>query len=379
MRGLDGARDACERHHPGLPEGLAAIPFAEREAPGSPVIDEFRKHGGAGLLVPARYDGLDTSALDAVRVMCALGSYSPSLGAAAAMHHFTVAMLFALARDAGRLTPRLVDLLCRVAPDGLLLASGWAEGRTEQNILTPSVTATTVDGGYRVNGAKKPCSLSKSMDLLSASVAVPDDSGAPSLAVLLLPAGVPGLSVRPFWRSPVLAAAESDEVRLDDVFVPEDLVIRTAPDDPGRLDDLQTAGFVWFEMLISASYVGAASALVALVLERSRGSVADRANLVIQIESAFGLLDGVARSVDDGESGDESVAAVLVARFAIQETLVRVANLAVELLGGIAFISDPTITYLASAVRPLAFHPPSRTSVAQALVDHALGAPLLLS
>ena len=79
--------------------------------------------------------------------------------------------------------------------------------------------------------------------------------------MLLIPADSAGISVHPFWDSPVLAAAQSEEVRLHDVHVPEHLVIRGTPDDPSRLDDLQEATFVWFELLITSAYVGAASAL----------------------------------------------------------------------------------------------------------------------
>jgi alkylation response protein AidB-like acyl-CoA dehydrogenase len=294
------------------------------------------------------------------------------------MHHFTVATLFALAETADRLTPAQLTLLARIAPEGLLAASGWAEGRTNQNILTPSVTAQPIEGGYLINGGKKPCSLSRSMDLLTASVSLPVD-GEPSLAMLLIPAEQPGITVHPFWGTPVLAAAESDEVRLTDVFVPAELVVRTTPDDPHRLDDLQIAGFVWFELLISSVYLGAASALVERVIEAGRGSITDRAALGVRMEAAIGVVEGVARALDAGEAGEDTVASVLVARFAAQEAIVSVADLALELLGGVAFISAPEVSYLASAVRPLAFHPPSRTSTAQSLVEYFGGGPLQLS
>lgn len=379
MKSLEIARETCDRHHPGLLTALTAIPLMEREAPGSPVIDLFRKHDGAPLLVPTEYGGRAADALDAVRVMRAIGSASPSLGAAATMHHFTVAMLFALAERTGRLTDAQLNVLGRIAPDGLLLASGWAEGKTEQNILTPSVVATPADRGYRVNGAKKPCSLSASMDVLTASVAVPGPDGSPVLAVLLVPANAPGMSVHPFWASPILAAAQSDELRLTDVFVPEELVIRTSADDPGRLDDLQTAGFIWFELLITAGYVGAASALAEMVFERGRGGAGDRAELGIRLESAVSLIEGMARAVRDGAVGDDAVAAVLVTRYAVQRALADVVDLASELLGGMAFISAPETAYLSAAVRPLAFHPPSRLSVNSALADYFAGQPLVLS
>ncbi len=207
MRSLDDARDVCEKYHPGICKVLADIPLLEREAPGGPVITQFRAHGGPGLVVPAQYGGSGASALDAVRVMRALSSYSPSLGAAVTMHHFTAAMLFSLAATAERLTAAQLELLSQIAPRNLLVASGWAEGKPNRNILLPTVAARPADGGYLVTGGKKPCSLSGSMDLLTASVALAAD-GETTLAVLLLPAGSPGISVHPFWSSWVLAGAD---------------------------------------------------------------------------------------------------------------------------------------------------------------------------
>ena len=379
MRSLELARDTCDRLHPGLVKSLTAIPLPERERPGSPVIDLFRECGGAGLLVPAAYGGLGADALDAVRVTRALGSCSPSLGAAATMHNFTAAMLFALTTRVGQPTAAQTELLSRIGPDGLLLASGWAEGRTEQNILNPTLSVTEAEGGFRVSGSKKPCSLSRSMNLLTASAVLPGGDGGDGLAILLIPADSPGITVHPFWSSPILAAAQSDEVRLADVLVPDRLVIRATRDDPGRLDDLQTAAFVWFELLVTSAYVGVAGALAEPVFDRGRGSVADRSALGTGLESAVALTEGMARAIRDGLAGDDAVAAVLVTRFAVQRALADAAALAVELLGGIAFIGSPDVSYLAAAVHPLAFHPPSRTSTAQALVDYFAGGPLLLS
>src|SRR5262249_25072239 len=156
--------------------------------------------------------------------------------------------------------------------------------------------------------------------------------------------------VHPFWGNDLLAGAESDEVRLEDVYVPADLVVRAGEDDPGKLDDLQTAGFVWFELLISAGYVGAAAALVEQVLERERGGVAERGALAVEMEAAISLLEGVARATA-GEPADEaSVARVLVARFTVQQSLPRIAAQALELLGGMDFIRSSRNAQAAAAV-----------------------------
>ncbi|MEU8431927.1 acyl-CoA dehydrogenase family protein [Streptomyces sp. NPDC029216] len=379
MRSLTTARGICEQFHAGLLDALEELPLTAREGADSPVLELYRKHGGPGLLVPAAYGGAAAGPLEAVRVQRAIASVSPSLGVATTMHHFTVAMLFRLAEVTGRLTPAQLKLMSAVAPDGLLLASGWAEGRTDQNILAPSVVAERTRGGYRVNGAKKPCSLSGSMDVLTASVQVTEEDGRSALALMLIPASSPGVTTRPFWATPVLAASQSHEVRLTDVEVPEDLVIHSTPEDAERLDDLQTAGFTWFELLATSSYVGAASALVAQVLAGGRGSAPERAQLAVRMDAAVSLVEGAARSLEDGTEGDEAVAAVLTARYATQDLLSQTVDQAVEMLGGMAYIRSGDVAYLASAVRALAFHPPSRASVAAELAGWFAGGPLRLS
>ncbi|HSV68071.1 MAG TPA: acyl-CoA dehydrogenase family protein [Mycobacteriales bacterium] len=128
-----------------------------------------------------------------------------------------------------------------------------------------------------LSGRKKPCSLARSMDLLTASVSVPRaDGDGQQLAVALIPRATPGVEVRPFWNSFVLAGAESDEVVLTDVEVPPDLVVRTEAGPGDTLDSLQTTGFLWFELLMAASYLGMASALAERVLSAGRADVAER-------------------------------------------------------------------------------------------------------
>ncbi|WMD04663.1 acyl-CoA dehydrogenase family protein [Streptomyces sp. FXY-T5] len=379
MRSLDLARSVCERFHPGLLKELDQIPYTDRERPGSPVIDLFRIHGGVGLLIPEEYGGHGADALDALRVQLALGAVSPSLVAAVSMHHFTIAMLYSLAVKEGRLTDEQTALLRRIVPDQQVMASGWAEGRTAQNILKPAVTARPVRDGFLLTGAKKPCSLSRSMSLLTASVAIHGDDGEPELALALVPADAPGLTVHPYWGNDLLAGAESEEVRLEDVFVPAGMVVRAGADDPHRLDDLQSAGFVWFEMLISAGYAGGALALVEQVLERERGSVAERASLAVDMETAVALLEGVARATRPEPGDEESVARVLVARYAVQNALPDIASRALELLGGLDFIRGSGPAQAAAALRALAFHPPSRAAAAEPLLRWFDGGELVLA
>ncbi|GGQ49039.1 acyl-CoA dehydrogenase family protein [Streptomyces mutabilis] len=380
MRALDAARETCERYLPGLLDALGKYPLDELEKPGSPAIELFRSHGGPALVIPKTYSGLGAGPVEAIETTRALAAVSPSLAVSTTMHHFSVATLFSLA-DSLQSGGVEWALLEGIVEQNLLVASGFAEGRPGRGILSPTMEARLDDSGkgYRINGSKKPCSLSASMDLLTASVALPAADGTSEMAVLLVPRQTEGLSVHPFWSSWALAGAESDEVRLDDVLVDEQQVMRTELGDSGELDELQTVGFIWFEMLISASYLGVAGALTERVVSGGRGTVSERAGLVTRLESAALLLEGVARMITDGETGNTALAKSLVARYGAQDAIGDAVRQAVELLGGMAFIGSGDVAYLAAASNGLSFHPPSRSAFAEPFIEHVGGKPLRLA
>jgi alkylation response protein AidB-like acyl-CoA dehydrogenase len=395
-------RHCLERYLPGLREKLERTPLLEREKPRGPGIGLFRDAGGAALLVPQRYHGKGASALDAVRVQRAVGALSPSLAVASTMHHFSTAALVELAAGSGMEWL----LLQAIAQSDLLLASGFAEGQPGQHVLRPTMTARRVPGGLRVSGAKKPCSLTWSMDLLSASARVDGGEGS-DLAVLVVPAKSEGVTRREFWGNWVLAGAESDEIRLEDVFVPDRLVIY--PEDPDiSRDPVHAKGFVWFEMLISAAYLGMASGLAERVLLSGRAPCADMARLGVELEGAMFALEGLALAFDrdsggqsgggqsggdsdldsdgnsdldsDGDSGGGEVdlAGALFVRYTVQQTVERAAMTAAALAGGMAFIGSSEVSYLLAACRALTYHPPSFGTMADALAGYLAGAELTL-
>jgi alkylation response protein AidB-like acyl-CoA dehydrogenase len=289
------------------------------------------------------------------------------------MHHFSVAGLIEVS-DAGGLGWMFLESTAR---NGMLMASGFAEGNPGQSILTPTMDAQPCATGFVITGSKKPCSLSQSMDVLTASVAVPARSGSGrELAVALIPANDARIERRPFWNSPYLAGAESDEVIVNGVEIPEELLVRTqfGPDD--RMDLVQVTSFIWFELLLTASYLGAASALVERVLAAGKGDVSGRSTLVIELEAAMCGVERVALAVDLGECGDDVLTQALFVRYAAQDAIARVVSSATEYLGGMAFIRSPEVGYLATASTALAFHPPARGRIHGALLDVLAGDPL---
>jgi alkylation response protein AidB-like acyl-CoA dehydrogenase len=367
-------RETLERYLPGLDKYLRDTPLLELERPGAGALETFRELGGPALLVPAEYEGKGASLLDAVRIQRAVGSRSPSLAVATTMHHFSVASLVELTAAGNGFE---WAMLMAIAENSWLLSSGFAEGKPGQHILSPSMRGVPADGGIVVTGTKKPCSLTWSMNLMSASVAVAGPDGGPGrTAVVLIPADTEGIERAPFWRSTALAAAESDQVTLNEVFVPDTLIFY--PQDSESMDPIQARGFVWFELLVSASYLGAATNLAERVIERGRGSDVGRAGLAIELESAAAALEHVATTAPDTDDNDALLARALYVRYATERTIERVVMSATAEAGGMAFIESPDIAYLLAATRALAFHPPSRAVAAAPLAGYLSGRPLKL-
>jgi alkylation response protein AidB-like acyl-CoA dehydrogenase len=367
MSWLVKERAVMERYMPGLDDALTAIPFEDREKPGGAAIEAFRNSGGPGLLIPEPHLGLGGSAIEAAQIQRAIGSRSPSLAVAANMHQYSIATFLSfLYRQPAESNDWF--LLDAVGSDNLLIASGFAEGQPNQGIQAPTMDARQQNGSFILNGSKKPCSLSASMDMLTASILVPGPSG-DELAVALIPADDPGVTRKPFWSSPILAGAESDEVTLTEVEVPSDLVFRSGSPAQSDLDEMQLESTLWFEVLISASYVGVASALVEKVLQTGKGTPVEVAMLGTELETAMAAIEAVAALLPQGAADlpDDAFARSLFVRYGAQGAIARATSRALDLLGGMAYIKQPDVTYLHTAAQALALHPPSRPKTAAGL------------
>jgi alkylation response protein AidB-like acyl-CoA dehydrogenase len=367
--------EVLERYMPGLRAALSQYELNDLEQPQSPGLEAFKKAKGAVLLVPSQHKGSGASAVDAVKIQRAVGSLAPSLAVASTMHHFSVASLVEMATDAEAGLEWM--MLQAIAEHDFLVASGFAEGKTGQHVFRPTMKGRRTADGVVIDGAKKPCSLTWSMDLLTASVLVCEDGKPDQVAVAMIPAETPGIERRPFWGSNVLAGAESDEVVLSEVLVPDRLLVFPKHQEFTR-DQHHARGFIWFELLISASYLGIASSLAGRVLDSRKGSAADRVDLAVEMEGARYALLCLAATLDSEEPAGANLAEALLVRYSVQRAVMRIASAAAECVGGLQFIKQPDIAYLLAASRALGYHPPSYASAMASLDDYLAGAELVL-
>ena len=351
-----------DRFLPCLQEQLGSKSFSEMEKANSPAISIFKLYNGPRLVVPKDYGGSGASLLDAIRIQRIIGSICPSLAVAVTMHAFTVATFSVMSDN----RPSIKSLLSNIAKNNLYVSSGFAEGNPNHNVLQSSIISERVKGGFSLSGSKKPCSLSKSMDFLTASFIVSNEHNKEkSLALSIVPSDTSGIRRKPFWNSHILIGAESDEIILENVFVPDSNVFTF--DNSQNLDVVQSIGFVWFELLISASYLGIASGLIKKVIEESAGNVYERASLVVRAESAMASLEGIAYSFMTEKLSETQIVKSFMVRYSTQKIIEECSMLSAELLGGMRFINSSDIAYTLAASRALAFHPPSRINLLPAI------------
>ncbi|WP_405164167.1 acyl-CoA/acyl-ACP dehydrogenase [Nocardia sp. NBC_01499] len=369
MRFMSRERETAERYVPGLDNKLGEVALEVLESPESPGLSLFRAAGGAGLLIAKEAGGLGASLLEAAQIHRVLGSRSPSLAIAVNMHSCTVAAI-----PPGPTTEALLGM---VAQGGLYLASAFAEGVPGASVIAPKLRGERVPGGWKLSGSKKPCSLARSMDILTASVMLrPDGEDEEQLALVIIPADSPGIEVRPLGNGLVFPGSETEEVVLTDVEIPEESVSFFGKTD--SLNAALTAGWLTFELLVSACYLGMASGLAERVLDQRRGSAVDRMLLVSELDAAMAGIESVATDIMNGRADAETVARALHVRFAVQRTVERTSALATELLGGVGFMVGSSALYY-TACRGLAFHPPSRVSIAEPLDRFIAGESLIVT
>ncbi len=281
------------------------------------------------------------------------------------MHGFTAAFVsqLGLFGEHGR------KMLCDVVERGALLASGFGEGRSGAGLFEYQTRGVRDGASFRLNGRKRPCTLARDMDYLTLGFSCQDSSESPQPSIAMIPADNPGLRTNPFWKAPVLSAAGSEEVVLENVVIPAAMAFAPAADadaEQSRMRTTEALGLGCFQILLAASYVGMATALIERLIARREANQVDVVDAYTQIEGAMMCLEGAARRLDDSSPPTASLLAeVMAARFLAQGCIQRGVDLALEMLGGKAYMMAPEVAMIGSAVRCLAFHPLNR--------GHALG------
>lgn len=323
----------------------------ERDATG--VFAALKATRATTLLIPQSCGGAGATARDAVKFQIALGTLAPSAALATTMHHYKLAA-FGVVASAGN--EHAQALLTDIAGGSRLVASGGAESTPGRDLRTLGSWALQDGDDYLVTGVKRPCSLSSVMDVLSLMVELRAPDGTPEgYAQAFVPVDSDGLTREDFWRSPVFLAAQSHAVRLEQVRIPRAKVFPLQ----GETGALFAANcYLWFQLLISASYLGIAGCIAAATPPGKRTRRWTAATAWLHALEAT-LLDA-AGAIDEGAPVARQLNLAVQARDKVEDEVAAVGGSLLRAAGGGSFATTGFYTTLAGGLNAIAFHPPQR-------------------
>ena len=317
-------------------------------------LRSLRDDGLLALAVPAELGGLGATPRQVALVQRELAHHCGSTALATSMHQHVVAFTAWRHR---RGMPGAEATLRRVADEGLVLVSTGGGDFTH-----PRGEATKVDGGYRVSGRKQFASQSSFGDVLSTMFTYEDPDQGRRVLNMSVPVRAEGVTVLDNWNTLGMRGTASNDVVLEEVFVPDDKVLANRP--YGVIDPpLQVIASIAMP-IISAVYLGVAEAAYRAALEvaarRADDPIIQRqvGLMAHRLQVASWALDGALAEI--GDDPDPSVRRFAVAMTAKREIAlagVEVCDLAMEVGGGPAFFKGSTIERCYRDIRAAKFHP----------------------
>ena len=317
-------------------------------------VDALRASGLLALGVPTELGGLGATPRQIALVQRELAHHCGSTALATSMHQHVVAFTaWRYRRD----LPGAEPTLRRVADEGILLASTGGADTTN-----PRGEAVKVDGGYRVSGRKVFVSQSVAGTVMSTMFAYDDPEQGRRVLNMAVPFADPGVTVLDNWNTLGMRGTASNDVVIEDVFVPDERVLANRPH--GVIDPpLQVIFSIAFPIICGA-YLGVAESAYQEAVRRAdarRGDPSVQRTIGLMANRllvAGWALDGACAAVgEDPTPSMDTVAAVMAAKREIAQAGIEVCDLAMEVGGGAAFFKGSAIERAYRDIRAVKFHP----------------------
>jgi alkylation response protein AidB-like acyl-CoA dehydrogenase len=209
------------------------------------------------------------------------------------------------------------------------------------------------------------------------------------LMMALLPSATPGITVERTWDTLGMRGSGSDTLRLDDCFVPDELIFHRC--EPGVDDDeVFAAGMVWFCVMTTATYLGLVRAAVdaaCSALHRSglshlggtraslpsvQGQLGDVVAGALTLEAACA---NIAERVDCRHDPRSLLPLAVALKHVAVDACVRAVEQSAELAGGESYVRTGVLARLWRDVQAARFHPPARLASRQLLGKWVLELP----
>ena len=352
-------------------------------------FDDMRESGYLALPVPPELGGRGVSLLGLCAAQEELARGAPATALGVNMHLFTVGLVAELYREEPE---ERTELFLRTVGEGaMIVAASVSEAETSGNNFRHAATrAERVEGGYKVTGRKIFASISPVMSGYTTHAVYEDPERGPLLVHFLVARDAPGLEVVETWDAMGMRPTGSNDIVLDEVFVPDELVIAERP--AGVLDEFAINSHKWFAITFGAVYTGVAIGAKDFAERYARERVRkpyDRtmahfpsiqylvAEMEVMIASSRAIVRQTAHELGQAPATTpQEFARALTAKHVAAENAVAVVDKAMSVTGGSGYLRKSPLERLYRDVRGAKVHPPSHYDALEIIGKAALGVPL---
>ena len=313
---------------------------------------ELRRRRMFSAAVPAELGGGGASHAEMCDVLRTLAHGCSSTALALSMH--THQVLIPAWRWRHERAP-VEGLLRRLAADELILASSGGS-----DWLAGSGRADKVDDGYRVTARKIFASGSPAADLFSTMAVYDDPMDGPTVIHFVIALDTPGVKVHDNWRTLGMRATGSNDVTLDNVFVPEAAVGVRRPS--GRWSHAWHVVATTALPIIYSVYVGVAEAARDVTVREAARRRDDHA-----VQDLVGAMDtelaaarlawrSMVEAANRGRVGPDITNEVMIGRTLVGHSVLRTVETAMEAAGGAAFFRSAGLERLFRDAQGARYH-----------------------
>ena len=349
----------------------------------------LKETGYTILTVPEELGGMGASLLERVKTQERLAQGCGPTALAINMHFNVMGLLINLWHK--RKAPIVESMLRKIVQERLIVGGSGSEPDNAISVLRPKTQAVRVDGGWRVSGRKIFSTQSIALDRYFAEATWKEgehQGKQPGTVIsFMIPRDTPGFIIKDDWNTMGMRSTESRSTELQDAFIPESNVFLERPVfTRGGVTDL----FPRAPFTIGSVYIGIAIAardfVVEFMRDRPRFPLKKPMSHLPSVYNKVGEMDALietARAVmwkaaaeADQEEPRRWIRKSVASRMVAMENSVRVVDLAMRTVGGIAYFKRLPLERYYRDVRAGLFHPFDTDETLELLGKTAFGIPM---
>jgi len=348
-------------------------------------FQELKRAGYLTLPIPTELGGGGLSLAAMCREQRRLAYYAPATALGINMHVYWMGLI----ADLWRRGDRSLEWVLREGAAGEVFNAGHAERGNDLPLLLSTSKAERVDGGFRISGHKMFASLSPVSTRYGMHAMWMDKDG-PKVVHAFMPRQSSGYRVVETWDTLGMRATRSDDMVLENVFVPDDRIARIVP--AGTVDPFVLGVFAWGLLGFAAVYHGIAQRGLDLAVASVRGkgslgltrSMAYHPEIQHMIAEAALALDTIGplldRTAEDWSNGVDHGATwparIVSAKYNAVEACWKVVDRAMEVSGGAGMFRSNELEQLFRDARCGRFHPANTFLTHEIVAKTTLGIDL---